>query len=181
MERYRTMRAFSAGGVIFRLVPLHSSAEESIPAGGQWLEQEQAVYASPLTYTLEVALVGRSYANIWTLPKGTPKPGETMEQVAVREVQEETGLQVRLITYVGCISYSFVRDQIRYQKQVRHFLFEAIGGDISLHDQEYDVASWFPLSEAYRHLTYQNEVYILGQAADMFQRWLEYRQREGQQ
>jgi len=181
MERYRTMRAFSAGGVIFRLVPLHSSAEETIPASRQWLEQEQRASASSPTYTMEVALVGRSYAGIWTLPKGTPEPGETMEQVAVREVQEETGLQVRLITFVGYISYSFVRDQIRYQKQVRHFLFEAIGGDISLHDQEYDVASWFPLSEAYRHLTYQNEVYILGQAADMFQRWLEYRQREGQQ
>lgn len=179
MERYRTMRAFSAGGVIFRLVPLHSSAEELVPAARQWLEQ--AASASQPAYSMEVALVGRSYADIWTLPKGTPEPGETMEQVAVREVQEETGLRVRLITYVGCISYSFVRDQIRYQKQVRHFLFEAIGGDTSLHDQEYDVASWFPLSEAYRHLTYQNEVYILGQAADMFQRWLEYQQREGQQ
>lgn len=181
MERYRTMRAFSAGGVIFRLVPLHSSAEEIFPASKQWLEQEQATSASLPAHTMEVALVGRSHADIWTLPKGTPEPGETMEQVAVREVQEETGLRVRLIAYVGCISYSFVRDQIRYQKQVRHFLFEAIGGDTSLHDQEYDVASWFPLSEAYRHLTYQNEVYILGQAADMFQRWLEYRQQEGRQ
>ena len=113
MERYRTMRAFSAGGVIFRLGSLHSSVEETIPASKQWLEQEQTDPASPPAYTMEVALVGRSYADIWTLPKGTPEPGETMEQVAVREVQEETGLQVRLITYVGCISYSFVRDQTR--------------------------------------------------------------------
>lgn len=129
---------------------------------------------------MEVVLVGHKHAGIWTLPKGTPEPGESMEQVAAREVQEETGLRVRLISSIGCISYSFVRDQVRYQKQVQHFLFEAIGGDTSLHDQEYDIVSWFSLSEAYRRLTYQNEVSILGQAADVFQRWLEFGRTEGQ-
>ncbi len=179
MERYRTMRAFSAGGVIFRPLPLHISTERTLPASKQWLEEERLLSGAPSPLTMEVALVGRRYAGIWTLPKGTPLPGETMEQVATREVQEETGLLVRLISYVGCISYSFVRDQVRYQKQVRHFLFEAIGGDTALHDQEYDIVSWFALSEAYRHLTYQNEVSILGQAADVFQHWLEYRHTEG--
>jgi 8-oxo-dGTP pyrophosphatase MutT (NUDIX family) len=166
MERYRTMRAYSAGGVVFRLVPMRSS------------DQETLVPASDLT--AEVALVGRSHAGIWTLPKGTPQPGETIEQVAVREVQEETGLKVRLIAYIGSISYSFVRDQIRYQKQVRHFLMEAVGGDTALHDQEYDLVEWFPISEACRRLTYQNEVNILYQAEDVLQRWLEYQRKEGQ-
>ncbi len=72
MERYPTIRAYSAGGVVFRL--------EDDPA------------EHPL---VEVALVGRSHAGIWALPKGTPRAGETFEQVAVREVQEETGLEVR--------------------------------------------------------------------------------------
>jgi 8-oxo-dGTP pyrophosphatase MutT (NUDIX family) len=114
------------------------------------------------------------------LPKGTPKAGETVEQVAVREVQEETGLKVRLIAYIGSISYSFVRDHVRYHKQVRHFLFQAIGGDTSLHDAEYDVVEWFPISEAARRLTYQNEVNILYQAEEILQRWLSQHQ-EGQQ
>src|SRR3989440_4196383 len=165
MERYRTMRAYSAGGVVFRLVPMRSS------------DQETFVPASDLA--VEVALVGRSHAGIWTLPKGTTQAGETIEQVAVREVQEETGLKTCLIAYIGSISYSFVRDRIRYQKQVRHFLMEAIGGDIALHDQEYDLVEWFPLSEACRRLTYQNEVNILYQAEDVLQRWLEYQRKEG--
>ncbi len=166
MERYRTLRAYSAGGVVFRLVPMRSSDQETlVPAGD---------------LAVEVALVGRSHAGIWTLPKGTPQPGETIEQVAVREVQEETGLKVRLIAYIGSISYSFVRDQIRYQKQVRHFLMEAVGGDTALHDQEYDLVEWFPISEACRRLTYQNEVNILYQAEDVLQRWLEYQRKEGQ-
>ncbi len=122
---------------------------------------------------VEVALVGRSHAGIWALPKGTPERGETIEQVAIREAQEETGLQVRLIAYIGSISYSFVRDSVRYHKQVRHYLLEAIGGDTSLHDSEYDVVRWFSLHEAGRHLTYQNEVNILYQAEDLLHTYLE--------
>jgi 8-oxo-dGTP pyrophosphatase MutT (NUDIX family) len=129
--------------------------------------------------SLEVVLVGRSHSGIWALPKGTPRPGETLEQVAVREVQEETGLEVRLIAYIGNISYSFIHDKVRYQKQVRHFLFEAIGGDASLHDAEYDRVEWFSIPEALRRLTYQNEVNILSQAEDILHRWLHTRQKEG--
>jgi 8-oxo-dGTP pyrophosphatase MutT (NUDIX family) len=130
--------------------------------------------------TMEVVLVGRSHVGTWALPKGTPQPGETIEQVAVREVREETGLDVRLIAYVGSISYSFVRDSVRYHKQVRHFLLEAIGGDTALHDQEYDLVEWFPLHEACRRLTFQNEVHILYQAEEMLQRWLQHQRKEGQ-
>ena len=191
------MRAYSAGGVVFRLVPARSEEgrDESGPyATGLWgseLNKNDIIIArgddgekrvgehvlSPLS--VEIALVGRSRAGIWALPKGTPKPGETIEQVAIREVQEETGLKVRMIAYIGSISYSFVRDQVRYHKQVRHFLFEAIGGDTALHDSEYDLVEWFPLAEASRRLTYQNEVNILNQAEEILQRWLASRRKEG--
>ena len=171
MERYQTIRAYSAGGVVFRL---HS---DGAPAKkGTAGESEDAQYSN---MSIEVVLVGRSHSGIWALPKGTPEAGETLEQVAVREVQEETGLKVRLITYIGSITYSFVHDKIRFQKQVRHFLFEAIGGDTSLHDAEYDRVEWFPISEALRRLTYQNEINILSQAEDILHRWLQTRQKEG--
>lgn len=171
------MRAYSAGGVVFRLVPLRSGTEHNFVTS-----KEGSGQGTPQTDTgisVEIALVGRSHAGIWTLPKGTPEAGETIEQVALREVQEETGLAVRLIAYIGSISYSFVRDQVRYQKQVRHFLLEAIGGDTALHDKEYDMVEWFPLSEACRRLSYQNEVNILYHAEDVLHRWLEYRRKEG--
>ena len=178
------MRAYSAGGVVFRLVPVRSTEHHLM----QHLHQGQIATPLPMWEqhvptehsSVEVALVGRSHSGIWTLPKGTPRAGETVEQVALREVQEETGLVVRLISYIGSISYSFVRDQIRYQKQVRHFLLEAIGGDISLHDAEYDRVEWFFLPEACRRLTYQNEVNILYHADDILQRWLEDQRKEGQ-
>jgi 8-oxo-dGTP pyrophosphatase MutT (NUDIX family) len=171
MERYQTIRAFSAGGVVFRLIS--DDSKEKKGNGNRW---RNAQYSN---MSVEIALVGRSHSGMWALPKGTPEAGETLEQVAVREVQEETGLKVRLIAYIGNISYSFIHDKIRFQKQVRHFLFEAIGGDTSLHDAEYDRVEWFSISEALRRLTYQNEANILSQAEDILNRWLQTRQKEG--
>ena len=193
------MRAYSAGGVVFRLAPLPTlspqplvqSAEKQVLGDQQNTDEAHHLalayseVADPedgqgdIAQGMEVVLVGRSHAGIWALPKGTPKPGETTEQVAIREVQEETGLQVRIVTYIGSISYTFVRTQVRYHKQVRHFLMEPIGGDIALHDHEYDLVAWFPLAEACRRLTFQNEVNILYQAEETLQRWLQYRRREG--
>lgn len=197
MERYQTIRAYSAGGVVFRLAPMHSPVDTftahqqfdlflhsprslSNDVDERSVEACTSMTHKPINWTaMEVALVGRSQAGLWALPKGTPRPGETIEQVAVREAQEETGLQVQLIAYIGSITYSFVRDQVRYHKQVRHFLLKAIGGDIALHDHEYDLVRWFSLSEASRLLTYQNEVNILYQAEEMLQRWSQYQHQEG--
>src|SRR5258708_19625403 len=115
MERYRTMRAYSAGGVVFRLVPIDTTKNRDV--AGLW---GTGRFDDTM---VEVALVGRSHPGIWALPKGTPRSGETFEQVALREVQEETGLEVRLVAYIGSISYFFIRDKFRFQKQVPPYLF----------------------------------------------------------
>lgn len=178
MEHYRTVRTYSAGGVVFRLVPVGSQAQAGSSAVNEQGVERMLVSTAEGDALVEVVLVGRSQMGLWALPKGTPKQGETIEQVALREVQEETGLVVRLIAYVGSISYFFVRNQVRYQKQVRHFLLEAVGGDTALHDHEYDMVEWFPLPEAGRRLSYQNEVNILYQAEHVLQEWLKHRRKE---
>src|SRR5579885_3385237 len=81
MERYRTLRAYSAGGVVFRLAPMRSP-ENDFAAGRHHLVLEAQDVENMVS--MEVVLVGRSHAGIWVLPKGTPQPGETIEQVAVR-------------------------------------------------------------------------------------------------
>jgi 8-oxo-dGTP pyrophosphatase MutT (NUDIX family) len=172
MQRYQTLRAYSAGGVVFRLARICSSEKNLVGKDGLILNGNGLAH-------IEVVLVGRSHSGIWALPKGTPQSGETIERVAIREAQEETGLQVQLIAYVGSVTYAFIHEGVRYQKQVRHFLLEAIGGDIALHDHEYDRVAWFSVPEARRRLTYQNEVKILCQAEAVLQRWLQYRHQEG--
>ncbi len=179
MERSQTRRTYSAGGVVFRLTSAQTPT--GIPSLAEQDGPELDIRSGEDEQVIEVVLVGRSDAGIWALPKGTPQPGETIEQVALREVQEETGLEVRVITYIGSISYTFMHEQVRYHKQVRHFLMEVVGGDTSLHDSEYDLVIWFPLAEASRRLTYQNEAHILYQAEEILRRWLQHQRGKGQQ
>jgi ADP-ribose pyrophosphatase YjhB (NUDIX family) len=110
---------------------------------------------------VEVVLVGFLRDDTWTLPKGTPIVGETVEETALREVREETGVEARIIADLGSIQYTFAHHGVRYRKEVRHFLMEATGGDVTLHDAEYDEARWFTLADATRRLTYPNEVEVV--------------------
>ena len=60
-----------------------------------------------------MVLVGRASEDFWVLPKGTPMAGETTEQVALREVAEETGVTARIVGEVGSIHYWFSRRGVR--------------------------------------------------------------------
>jgi 8-oxo-dGTP pyrophosphatase MutT (NUDIX family) len=114
---------------------------------------------------IEVVLVGRHEPERWVLPKGTPNRGESIDQTAVREVAEETGIQVRLIRPLQEIQYWFVLHSIRHFKTVHFYLMEAIGGDTALHDHEYDEAAWFPIGDAERRLAFANERLVVARAA----------------
>jgi 8-oxo-dGTP pyrophosphatase MutT (NUDIX family) len=106
---------------------------------------------------LEVVICGRNSDGVWGLPKGTPDAGETVEETAVREVSEETGLEVRIMDKIGTVEYWFAREGVRYHKWVHHFLMEATGGDTSQHDAEYDRVEWRPVEDALKTLTFRNE------------------------
>jgi len=101
----------------------------------------------------------------WTLPKGTPDPGETVEQTALREVAEETGLEVRILEPLPSIEYSFVQDGTRIQKTVHYFLMEPIGGDLSRHDAEFERVRWVPFDEAAALLSFATERDLVATAA----------------
>lgn len=101
---------------------------------------------------------------IWSLPKGTPDGDETPEQTAMREVREETGLQVRILDTIGDIHYRFVRDGRRIDKTVHYYLMEATGGDLADHDQEFEDVRWFEVAEAEALLRFPTERDILARA-----------------
>jgi ADP-ribose pyrophosphatase YjhB (NUDIX family) len=130
----RTVHAFSAGGLVLR---------------GQAADRE-------------ILLVGREQQHrsgrLWALPKGTPLPGESPQQTALREVREETGIEVAITGYAGVITYSFMEQGVRYRKRVAYYTMIAIGGDPSQHDHEYDYVSWFDAQQALRAMRYPNEI-----------------------
>jgi 8-oxo-dGTP pyrophosphatase MutT (NUDIX family) len=90
-----------------------------------------------------------------------------MEQTAVREVAEETGIRPRLISPIGQIQYYFVARNTRFHKTVAFYLMEADGGDVAVRDHVYDLVQWFDLDEAVDRLSYPNEAEMVRRAREM--------------
>jgi 8-oxo-dGTP pyrophosphatase MutT (NUDIX family) len=93
----------------------------------------------------------------WTLPKGTPNPGETRELTALREVEEETGLKVRITGPLDSIDYQFIQRGMRIHKTVHYFFMEPVGGDLARHDHEFEEVRWISFDEAAHLLTFDTE------------------------
>ena len=105
----------------------------------------------------------------WSLAKGTPDAGETMKETALREVREETGLEVEMLEQISSITYRFAdrENAVRYHKTVHFYLMAPVGGDVSLHDPEFDIVRWFPMDEALKILIYPNETAVMRQANEL--------------
>ena len=118
---------------------------------------------------LETVLCGRSQPVRWSLAKGTPDPGETLEETALREVREETGLEVEIDGSLGSIDYWFAdRDkEVRYHKTVHFYLMIPVGGATDQHDPEFDVVQWFDAKQAVKTLAHANEANVLQRALDL--------------
>ena len=135
--------------------------KEPVSSGGvvyRWVEGQ-----------LEVVLCGRDEPVRWSLPKGTPDPGETLEETALREVQEETGLEPVIEDRIRSIDYWFSDkdNEVRYHKTVHFYLMKCVGGDTSLHDPEFDVVRWFTYEEGVDRLAYPNEADVLRKAFNL--------------
>jgi 8-oxo-dGTP pyrophosphatase MutT (NUDIX family) len=117
-----------------------------------------------------VALIGRVDRRgrlLWSLPKGHLEAGETAEDAAVREIEEETGIRGRVLAALGTIDYWFVADDRRVHKTVHHYLLEASGGELSDEDVEVDEVAWVPLQELRVRLAYAGERRLAETAADL--------------
>jgi 8-oxo-dGTP pyrophosphatase MutT (NUDIX family) len=140
VARLRTATATSAGGIVVRLI-------DGVPS-------------------LVVGMRRRDRDGVtWTLPKGTPHAGESREETAIREVGEETGLQVRITQPLDSIEYWFVQAGTRIHKTVHYFLMEPIGGDLSDHDHEFADVRWVAFRDAPALLTFETERALVDLAA----------------
>jgi 8-oxo-dGTP pyrophosphatase MutT (NUDIX family) len=65
----------------------------------------------------------------WVLPKGHLEDGERPEDAAIREVREETGLEIEVLAPLGMTRYEF-GSRREHHKQVRWFLARTVGGQL---------------------------------------------------
>jgi 8-oxo-dGTP pyrophosphatase MutT (NUDIX family) len=137
--------------------------------GTVWLVSSGGVVCRIVGGHKEVVLCGRRLHNTWSLPKGTPDSGESLEETALREVQEETGLFVEIQEPLGNINYLFVRKGKQYQKTVHYYLMRHTGGAFDSHDLEFDEVRWFSIQDALVSMSYPNEVEVLQRAVLVLQ------------
>ena len=117
----------------------------------------------------EVLLIGRKRYGDWSLPKGHLEPGETEEQAALREVEEETGVVGRIVAPLGVIRYPITgRSGRPTTKIVTHFLIAALDPAASLVPQpgEVDTAEWVALAAAPDHLTWPGDQHMIALAVE---------------
>ncbi|HEY8018613.1 MAG TPA: NUDIX hydrolase [Actinomycetota bacterium] len=135
-------KEISAGGVVYRRV------DDGI----------EVVLASRRTRRGELA---------WGLAKGGIEEGESHEEAAVREVQEETGLTAEIEASLGETKYFYVWEDTRIRKTVHFFLMRHTGGDPADHDDEMEEIRWFPLERAMKRAAYRGEREVIGRAAEL--------------
>ena len=99
---------------------------------------------------VEVLVVHRPRYDDWSLPKGKLDPGESWEDAALREVEEEIGLRCTLAEELGHVHYT---DRKGRSKAVRYWLMEPVGGEFTPND-EVDEVRWLPARDAIELLTY---------------------------
>jgi 8-oxo-dGTP pyrophosphatase MutT (NUDIX family) len=137
-----TKREISAGGVVYR------RSDEGI----------DIVLASRRTRRGQLA---------WGLAKGGIEEEESMEDAAVREVREETGLHAEIEESLGETRYFYVWENVRIRKTVHFFLMRHTGGDIDDRDDEMEEIRWFPLERALKRAAYRGERDVLVRAAEL--------------
>jgi 8-oxo-dGTP pyrophosphatase MutT (NUDIX family) len=110
-----------------------------------------------------VLLVHRPRYDDWTFPKGKLDRGETVEEAAVREVREETGLKCRIIRKLAVARYLSRKSHKGrlIPKVVHYFLMERLTRRVKVPGDEVDLALWVELDEALQKLTYAEDKKLL--------------------
>jgi 8-oxo-dGTP diphosphatase len=139
-------------------------------------ETKEQVSAGGVVYRrrgrrVEVALISVGEQNRWQLPKGLVGRGESPEEAALREVEEETGLACEIEGALERVEYWYFSKggarRVRFHKFVHFYLMRYVSGDVSGHDDEVNEARWVELEEAEGMLAFKGEKKALAEAREM--------------
>jgi 8-oxo-dGTP pyrophosphatase MutT (NUDIX family) len=116
----------------------------------------------------DVLCIERPRRRDLALPKGHLEPGETAEQAALRELEEETGVQGRILRYLTTIRYPITgRSGRPTMKVVHHYLMSVLPDSPPPHARSADgeIPRWLPLPDAMAAMTHAQEAASIRRAA----------------
>lgn len=115
----------------------------------------------------KILLVKNSNGRYWSFPKGHIEDDESEQQTAIREIKEETGLDVTLFDNFREISEYCPFGRIR--KRVVFFLAQAFTDNVKIQEEEIDSFVWVDLQQARKMCSYDNDLRIIDKAETTIQ------------
>ena len=110
----------------------------------------------------ELLLIKHANGGHWSFPKGHVESGETEVETALREIKEETGIDVIIDpSFREVISYSPKKDT---QKDVIYFIARAQNYDYTPQEEEIAQSKWVEINRAHTILTYDNDKQLVNKA-----------------
>lgn len=104
----------------------------------------------------QVLLIKHLLSNHWGFPKGKPIDGELPKESAIRELKEETALDIVKFLSDDALSekYKFIRNGVLIEKSVTYFLAE-VTGEVVFQKEELSAVKWVLLSDAEKEVTFK--------------------------
>lgn len=133
---------FSAGGVVFK-------------------KEDNQIY---------ILVSQHSQHHGWVFPKGfigDKIEGESKEDTALREVEEETGAIGKILEPLTPVTYWYQMDGIKRRKTVYYYIMKYVSGDITKHDWEMENVEWLPMDEVEGRLTYDSDKKVWKEAQEI--------------
>lgn len=111
---------------------------------------------------VELLLIKNANGGHWSFPKGHVEKDETEEQTALREIKEETGIDVILdVSFRHTITYAPKKD---ISKDVIYFLGKATTYDYTPQEEEIAQIKWVEINHANTILSYDNDRQLVSKA-----------------
>lgn len=117
-----------------------------------------------------ILLAQHSQHHGWVFPKGLIgdwKEGESKEETAVREVEEETGVLAKILEPLTPVTYWYQWEGEKRKKTVYYFVMDFLSEDQSKKDHEMEAVEWLPVDGVEERLTYPSDkkVWVEAKAA----------------
>ncbi len=120
------------------------------------------VYRRTNKNDIKVLLVKNHNGKCWTFPKGHVEENETEQQTALREIKEETGLDVKIESDFRQTSIYYPFGKVK--KKVVFFLAKADESTVNMQQSEIDYYLWASIPDALKICSHENDVKILSEA-----------------